>query len=652
MVEIESKRDALIRVAQFIFRRESEIFSNDCQDSLVKTVLFNAENRGLSIPEIIDEIAKQMHLISFPQSIIKASLSRLCKKGEVYEELGKYFLNDKEYEKMRSIISKRKNLIIQFESKFTDKITEKLREKGEKIDASIINLAIEVLYEFLAIWFKNESDFVAKLLISTGDIQPIDLPLQILNNCLKKINDINLQNIIYESITETFEELESEKARFLYETFKNYLNLELLNLDPECRFLQKNAIARKTLILDTNILMALFLKGHRLHKATVKIISFSKELGIRLVFTKRTKQEWVQVLEKANERYGIIEKARPSLLASLDDIFIKSYFKEKSSNPHLNWHDFYLKMRHIEKLAKEKNIEFWFKKEIDPENLKNKKALEPLSGRVYYCAKTKGNIKSKDVSEHDAYHLLLVRQIRQEQPADLLGPSCWFLTHDASLLCADDWLNKFMKTPLEAPSSFVAEMWIPLISPFLGPEIPEDSLSETFAHLMKTHFAAIPSGIKADEVIEVVGPWLPYETLSNSDIEAILSDAVVVRYYEKLKEAGIRETPKFQEYKEKLREVVDNKVHEILDKKVKSAEKEMNLAIQQREELLWERKWLFRICACLGTILILLGIYQLFFEKIGSGFISIIFGIIFFGLLIAFRYIKFKFGPFEMEAKR
>ncbi|MHA1651702.1 MAG: hypothetical protein ACTSYB_16035, partial [Candidatus Helarchaeota archaeon] len=299
-------------------------------------------------------------------------------------------------------------------------------------------------------------------------------------------------------------------------------------LDPECRFLQKNAIAQKTFLLDSNVLMALYLKGDRLHEATVKIISFSKKLGIRLVFTKRTKQEWVQVLEKANERYRFLEKARPSLLASLDDVFIKSYFKEKSSNPHLSWNDFYLKMRHIEKLAKEKNIEFWFKKELDPENLKNKKALEPLIGRVYYCAKTKGNIKTKDVSEHDAYHLLLVRQIRQEQPADLLGPSCWFLTHDASLLCADDWLNKFMKTPLEPPSSFVAEMWITLISTFLGPEIPEDSLSETFAHLMKTHFATIPSGIKADQAIEILGPWLPYETLSNSDIEAILSDAVVV----------------------------------------------------------------------------------------------------------------------------
>lgn len=84
MNESESRKDVLIRMSQFIFRKESEALAKDCQDDLIKTALFAVGNTGLSVPEIIDEIDKQMGLKKFPALIIQSGVKRLIdEKGEL-----------------------------------------------------------------------------------------------------------------------------------------------------------------------------------------------------------------------------------------------------------------------------------------------------------------------------------------------------------------------------------------------------------------------------------------------------------------------------------------------------------------------------------------------------------------------------------------
>ena len=140
------------------------------------------------------------------------------------------------------------------------------------------------------------------------------------------------------------------------------------------------------------------------------------------------------------------------LLRKLDDIFIRSYFKEQVTNLSLTWQGFYLQMRQIDIATKARGIKFWYKKELNLDKLPNQEFFEPMSGRVYYCAKRIGNPKGKKVCEHDAYHLLLVRKKREEQPRDMLGPSCWFLTHDTSLICADDIFASTVEKDSVCPS--------------------------------------------------------------------------------------------------------------------------------------------------------------------------------------------------------
>lgn len=650
--ETTSTRDALIRIAQFIVRKESADLAKNCQNMLVKTVLFNAGNIGLNVPEIAKEIEKQMGLKNFPSIIIRETAERLAQSGEVYERNDKFYLEKEECEKIREAIEKRKKFLDFAESTLKNKLLKKIGEENEKI-----SLALDILYKFLAKWFASETSFVTNLLLPKRGVKRLEVPLEILDETLEEVKDDNLRRIIRGCIIEAFTESE-EMMNFIYEILQSYLYLELLNADPECKYLQKVSFSKMTFILDTNVLMALLLEADPMHKGVIEVISITQKLGIKLVFTKRTKQEWLWSLEKANEEFRSIESSRATLLPELENIFIRSYFKGKESNPSITWQGFYLQMREPERLLKKRGIEYWYKKEYDPEKFEYKELFEPLDGRVYYCAKKKGNIKSKEVCEHDAYHILLVRELRGKDFSDTLGPPYWFFTCDTSLLCADEWLNHIMKDPFAPPSSLIADVWITIIAPFLGPEVPETKLASAFSHLMRTHFATLPAGLSADQIVEALGHWLPYKSLSDDDIKAILSDALVVKYLDELKEAQIWAPNKVEELRRKLQVRVDEKIHEIFDEKIANTERKLKEMEKRAAFYKEESRFFLNLCAFLGGLYALAGLVLTGFAIYSGNMVAMIAaimvvltGVVFVGMY-RFRRIKLKaekIGEVEME---
>jgi hypothetical protein len=205
----------------------------------------------------------------------------------------------------------------------------------------------------------------------------------------------------------------------------------------------------------------------------------------------------------------------------------------------------------------------------------------------------------------------------------------------------------------------LAEMWIAMIAPFLGPEVPENRLADAFAHLMKTYFAIMPSGLSANQIIEVLGHWLPYKTLSDKDIEAILSDALVTKYYDELREAQVWNPNKVGELREKLRKQVDEKVYEIFDEKVADAERGRkeaeNRALQREKELIVEkrqRRLIFKLCAILGVIYALCGLVLIGTGNLAGGVVVVVSSIVFIVISLRFKHIKMKAGQMEMEAEK
>lgn len=657
MTETRDYRDTIIRISQFIIRKETETLAKDCHRALIETVLFNKSNIGLGLSEIEDEIYRQMGLKNFPLSTLNDALEDCVVKDEVYIQNGSYFLENETFEEIGKKIRERREALANFEYSLRGKVQKKTEGKGTTED--LADLALASIYRFLAIWFGSESNFIASRLRTNKQIAMPDMPMNILTEVVNEIEDDKNREIVETSIVETFETLESSSGRMLYELLQNYLHLELLNIDPECRHLQKIAFTSKTLVLDTNVLMALFLEAYPSHEAITMILSTSRDLGVRFVMTKRTEQEWLWGLERANEEFQSLQSMRPSLLLEVKNVFIRSFQQRKVTDPTLTWQSFYLQMRQIKAFAREKGIDYWYKKEFDLDKLPNKEYFEPLSGRVYACSRIKGSPKSKNVSQHDAYHLLLIRKLREEKTSDILGPSHWFLTLDTTLYCADEGLNQFMKAPFDPPSSFIADMWIPTIAPFLGPEVPGDRLADAFASLMKTHFATMVPGLSAGTAIEVLGHWLPYKSLSDKDLEAILGDAIVIRYYDELKDARVRDPKKVKELAVKLQQQVDKRVYEIFDARVLDADKKKkeaeSLALVRERQLVDEKQQrilILKACGVLGLAFAIIGLVILIFGSFPVGLTLMIAGFAFVAVALGFSHFKIKTGPIEVEAER
>ena len=655
MSETRSSKDAITRISQFIVRKESAALAKSCQRSLIETVLFNHKDNGLSIPEIPEEISEQMGLKGFPASVIEDVIESPEGKEEIYEKDNRYFLENDVYENMKQIIAEKEKAIDHFEAM----LTAKVKEKAEKVKTgeNISDLAVKSVYEFLVTWFSSESSFIANFLKTKKQLELPDPPANILSEVLTRVQGANDRQVIHDAIMETFKDLETNLGRLLFEILQSYIHLELLNVDPDCRYLEKIAFSNKTLVLDTNVLMALLLEAQTAHDGVNETISIAKDLGVTLVMTKRTENEWLWSLEEANGQFQSLNREKPSLLPRVENVFIKSFFKRKTIESSLTWESFYLQLRQIKSMIRDKGIVFWYKKEFDLDQLPNKEFFEPLWGKVYACASMKGYPKPKSVSEHDAYHLLLVRKLREEHESDILGPSCWFLTLDTTLYCADEGLNQFMHAPFDPPSSFMADMWVPIIAPFIGAEVSEERLADAFAHLMSTRFAVMPSGLNANAVIEVLGHWLPDDKLSSKEIEAILADALVTKYYEELKEARIKDPRKIEELVEKLHQKVDEKVYGIFDERISEAnlqrEKAEKVVLDKEEQLVAEtrrRKLILKICLVFGVVFTGLGMVFLAINNLATGTALTTPGIVFIVLSLGFRHVKLKTGPIELEA--
>ena len=276
--------------------------------------------------------------------------------------------------------------------------------------------------------------------------------------------------------------------------------------------------------------MALLLPSNVHHEFTLDLAETAKSLGIKLTVTEKTIQEFLEVLNQANNRWRDLRKVRSSLLRIVDDEFIRSYLREREKTPQ-GWYGYYYSMRQVDKLLAKHGISVL---SLEDEEIKEKRNLlenEKLHKQarrwVYDYALIRTNTpKADSVVEHDAFHLLLVRDLRRNPPPDIFGPQSWFLTYDLSLPHVDDEINKTVGIQ-DCPSSVHPRTWIGITTPFLSPKSVEEDLPKLFSKLMKSDFAHVPFSLSTETLIEVAGPWLDYDNLTDDDIYAILTDKSV-----------------------------------------------------------------------------------------------------------------------------
>lgn len=278
------------------------------------------------------------------------------------------------------------------------------------------------------------------------------------------------------------------------------------------------------------------------------------------------------------------------------------------------------------------------------EIIKNAALYNEIIQYVKLEAAKKHNYKATKVAEHDAYHLLLIRQLREETELDFLGPHFWFLTLDTSLSYVDEDINREISIT-DHPSSMMVNLFFKFIMSFLGPEVENEQLHLAFTDLMRTDFSVIPVEIDLKLLSEIVYLWLNYQSLSDEEIEKIISDKNIKEYWEKVKK--LRNDPPAQEKaREELSELIEKKTSEVLDEKV--IKLNTDLKLEQKFNLI-----IRSICLILGIILLVLGCW--FYNSNGELLATALFfigGIVLIVISLAYKKIKLSFLKGELEVER
>jgi hypothetical protein len=594
---------------------------DDLCESIVEMSLYYSRNRGCDLAKLKNIAAYDLKITLEPL-VLKAALERLIEKKIAVKKGDQFFLSDHKIKEIEKILALRKQSLKDMETEFTGE----LRKRYANLTSDQEKLGVQLLYEFLSLFYSTESKLVsASLRLSPEDVKFLTSykpPIELLENLLSKIDDKQLAKSIEAAISSLFKS--KKLSRFLQITAKNFLFFEILNLDPACRLLEKEAFSRKNLFLDTNFLIALLLPSEPRHVIAVQTAILSEKIGARLIITKRTEEEFRDELEHANDRFRKLNCNKLDILMSLDDYFITSFAQEKEKKPMISWNDFYLKMKPFRSILNRYGVTLFDDNGLSLQVL-NSKIFPEITGYALTCAqKVARKIKSTNVAQHDAYHILLIRELRKNQTPDMFGPQYWLLTFDNSLLCVDKAVNELLGNRYEAPSSMMSWVWFELISSYFGAVINEDTMSRAFASLMRSPLSAMPAKLNIEELMEIQNPKINLDNYSVEELQEILGDEFVQRYIKKVRTARFEHSPKLEEYQKELQEHVEKKSNAVLQKRVRV-----------REEIFWRR-----ISGISSVVILLCGIICAILNNLQGAILLFSFASFFMALAVGYRTIE------------
>lgn len=407
---------------------------------------------------------------------------------------------------------------------------------------------------------------------------------------------------------------------YIYYSHKLLICWNMLSSDKSIDIFQEVEFSNKRILLDTNILMSLLCVDEYSHKSIEELLEVSQSIGVRFFVTDKTIREYRRVIDRSNEK--IIELDIPfKILRTLDDDILRSYAVEREQDRELSWAKYYKKYANpIKFLYTKYNVDY---REVDNIDFISDVKFDTISKAVSTeWQKRVGYLKAKKIADHDAFHLLLVKQLREEDiNKTVLGPNYWFLTKDSTLIGVNEHINNLRQFKSMISSSIREFTWMDYIIPFINTK-DEQKNKEAFYELLKTEFSTIPRGISHKVLLGLKGEWMSYDWLKIKDVEDILEDNVIqtlslqLNKIEDVNEArtiindlkrqfNTLMTTIFNERIVEVKTEFDNKIKELREVKKEVSDKEEQISSLEKEKIKdihFRRNWR-TIIGGLGIIL-------------------------------------------------
>lgn len=413
----EQQKQALLRISQFVLREHVGSIRDSLYQSLIEVGLFLNENE-CTLGEISEIIESEFYGIKISVKLLSQHIEQLERQGRLEIDEEKICLVDSRAKELSIYSERTKSLIQAIEFRFISRVET---DYPYEIDISMRHKIIDVFYRFILLLVSKYVINTAKLLVK-GNVTNISVKRGsvIIYDSISSIQDEELKTSIYNTLLNWMQKPEDDFIEYLYNMRQNFLSLELLNLDPECRSISDKEFSEMNIYLDTNIILGYILNMYEGHEETKNFIDNTKKLGCKLIVTKRTIIEYMEIYERGRLEYveNIGKDKKPN------NIFLRNYEYMISNGHAIAFSDYLEEIKNIELYLTNNGI--YLEDEI-LEEIINKEGYDELIYQIRRCFKILRNYeKNQAVAEHDAYHMLLIKELRETEKTTFLDQKSGF----------------------------------------------------------------------------------------------------------------------------------------------------------------------------------------------------------------------------------
>jgi predicted nucleic acid-binding protein/tetrahydromethanopterin S-methyltransferase subunit G len=533
----------LERLSAFILNRTTYDLRSELHEYLVMMALEeNKEGKGMTASAITASVERDLDVEKFPYSLIESTVQILRSKGaveSVHSQSGEIYLLSQDKRNKIEVMKEQYDKTLAM-------VKQKLGKKVGKIAGISVDMALEMLIfasfrNFLSTILSNLGAQCCFAIVGSHGKKPIAIStpdiIQSLQDVLSTTKDPNLRDAEKRAFIEYITNPDEDLSDYIYSLAQSYFIIQVLHLDPECQSCTRESLRRKKVYLDTNVIVHSLTDTRK--EAVNKALELSKELEIGIVFSKRTKQEFSKLIEDAKKSVGKDPKVPndrfKKLQNELDDGFLKDFLIKKYENPNLTFDRYADRLKEVEAILRNRYSATYDGNTYE-EILKHPD-LSDLEQIVVEEGMKFGLFKNESVAEHDAYHILLIQELRKKEAEDILGPSYWFLTHDRSLNFVEAKFGKYDKFP----SSVFVDNWVQLISPLIAPEQAKNA-RDAYISLFASRLPNLAATIDDDVFLAYQGKWMDDEDLTPQDIARVIGNRYIEDHFKEVRKEGNKVT--------------------------------------------------------------------------------------------------------------
>lgn len=572
----DSKKMEYIQISRFLLDKRASEPRDEVHNILFEMGIFSNMKlkEWLSLEQIRKSIAYEIGLDTYPLEPLKRAASRLLEENRIKmketENVEVYALvleRKEEFKKSKTEIDELHKKITNYLVEKIEKEVGELNRKDNETACEIFDLTLTTIFTAM----ENVSTTILCGAETKSDKLFMNVPKEYRKN-LRKISDAKVRKSISNNIKDIIHNPLAElKKYFLYCANTSFI-VKLLNLDPECQVLEKGIFSDFVLFLDTNVLISALYPAHELHEITHEVLKESNRLGVQLKVTSRTLAELDRVLNSADNIYSKTQRSAKSRFYIPENTIIETFVRYAEIKGD-TWQTFLLASKRQTKVMDRKyNIQ------LDETNYLehiDKTKLEDLSKIVKECSERRQYPKSKEVSEHDAYHFLVTDYLREGHK---FQKNIWFLSHDRTFDCVNKGF--FNLEGKAVPCSVLCSSWMEVLFPFLSPDMSNQKFEDIFIKFVASDFFSMTKSLSFGSLTRFIAPFFDDVYLDEEDFIAILQDQILNNLYVEWKKADYS-----LDYDNQIAEIIAKLVDKRKDEKIKKLDDELKSRTQEIEKI-------------------------------------------------------------------